>query len=355
MGEPVEPTLPVDLGGTRMRSAVVTSDGSVTARRSMATPRDAACPDALEELAGDVLARADVAQAVIGVPGRVDHRRGRLEHAPNLPPHWPAAVDEMLLCERLGVAVSLANDADLATIGEGYFGAGRGHADVVYLTVSTGVGAGVLLGGRLVAGARSLADQQVVLVRHAQTEWSRSGRHTGTTDVPLTDGGRAATRLLRDRLAGRQFARVLSSPLRRAAETCRIAGCADEVEIRGDLVEWDYGAYEGRTTADIRRSEPGWDLWRHGPPDGESPEDVARRIDRIIGDLIQTCAQGGDVLVFAHGHSLTALAVRWLGLPIVDGRYLRLGTGSMSTLGWKRDLRVLEAWNDRTHLGPGAQ
>lgn len=197
-------------------------------------------------------------------------------------------------------------------------------------------------------------DQRVVLVRHAQTEWSRVGRHTGTTDLPLTEEGQAATRPLRDRLAGRPFAHVLSSPLRRAAETCRIAGFADVAEIREELVEWDYGAYEGRTTADIRSSEPGWDLWRHGAPDGESPEDVARRVDRISDDLLEACGQGGDVLVFAHGHSLTALAVRWLGLPIVHGRHFRLGTGSVSTLGWKRDVRVMEAWNDRSHLGQDA-
>lgn len=158
MDSAVGQVLAVDLGGTRMRAAVVASDGRVTGRRSMATPRDATCPDALLTLAGDVLANADVAHAVIGVPGRVDHRHGRLEHAPNLPPHWPAAVDEEQLSEQLGVEVSLANDADLAAVGEAYFGAGRGRADVVYLTVSTGIGAGVLLGRCLVAGARSLTE-----------------------------------------------------------------------------------------------------------------------------------------------------------------------------------------------------
>jgi broad specificity phosphatase PhoE len=192
-------------------------------------------------------------------------------------------------------------------------------------------------------------DQRVVLVRHAQTAWSLSGQHTGTTDLPLTDEGRAATRLLAERLGGQHFARVLTSPLQRAAETCRIAGFAGQAETRDDLVEWDYGAYEGRTTAYIRAEDPSWDLWLHGTPGGESPADMERRIDGVVADLLDACEHGSDVLVFAHGHSLTALAVRWLGLPIASGRHLRLGTGSVSTLAWKREVRVLEAWNDRSH------
>lgn len=192
-------------------------------------------------------------------------------------------------------------------------------------------------------------DQRVVLVRHAQTAWSLSGQHTGTTDLALTDEGRAATRLLAERLRSDRFARVLTSPLQRAAETCRIAGFGDRAEACEDLVEWDYGAYEGRTTADIRTHEPDWDLWRHGAPGGESPADVQARIDRVVTVLLDACTHGGDVVVFAHGHSLTALTVRWLGLPIATGRHLRLGTGSVSTLGWKRGVRVLETWNDRSH------
>lgn len=192
-------------------------------------------------------------------------------------------------------------------------------------------------------------DQRVVLVRHAKTAWSLSGQHTGTTDLPLTDEGRAATRLLAERLAGQRFARVLTSPLQRALETCRIAGFADQAQARDDLVEWDYGAYEGRTTADIRSDNAEWDLWRDGAPGGESPADVQRRVDRVVAELLKQCAKGGDVLVFAHGHSLTALAVRWLGLPVSAGRHLSLGTGSVSTLGWKREVRVLEVWNDRSH------
>lgn len=193
-------------------------------------------------------------------------------------------------------------------------------------------------------------DQRIVLVRHAQTEWSLSGQHTGTTDLPLTDEGRALTQRLRERLAGDRFDRVLTSPLRRALETCRIAGFAAEAERRDDLVEWNYGAHEGRTTAEIRVEDPGWDLWRDGAPGGESPADVARRMDRVVADLLETCEQGGDVLVFGHGHGLTALTIRWMGLPIEHGRHLRLGTGAVSVLGWKREFRVLEVWNDRSHL-----
>jgi len=151
-------TLAVDLGGTQMRAAIVDSAGKLLLRRSEPTPRSAACPDALMDLVGEVLADRDVAHAVIGVPGRVDHRRGRLEHAPNLPPHWPDALVERSLAERLGIPVALANYADVAAVGEAYFGAGQHHVDLVYLTVSTGIGAGVLLDRRLVTGSRSLAE-----------------------------------------------------------------------------------------------------------------------------------------------------------------------------------------------------
>ncbi|MDP9023006.1 MAG: ROK family protein [Actinomycetota bacterium] len=147
--------LAVDLGGTRMRAAIVTPDGEIHERRADPTPRDAECPDAVLRLAGDVIAAGAVGRAVIGVPGRVDYAGGRLEHAPNLPPHWPGALDEALLADRLGMPVTIANDADLATVGEAFFGAGVAFDDVAYITVSTGVGAGVVLGRRLVAGRRS--------------------------------------------------------------------------------------------------------------------------------------------------------------------------------------------------------
>lgn len=197
---------------------------------------------------------------------------------------------------------------------------------------------------------RERSDARIVLVRHAQTAWSLTGQHTGTTDLPLTDEGRELTQGLRERLAGTRFARVLTSPLQRAAETCRIAGFAAEAEVCDDLAEWDYGAHDGRTTAEIRADDPGWDLWRDGAPGGESPTDMARRTDRVIADLLETCEHSGDVLVFGHGHSLTALTVRWMGLPIKHGRHFRLGTGSVSVLGWKRENRVLMVWNDRSHL-----
>lgn len=151
-------TLAVDLGGTQMRAALVTPEGDVVQRRAEPTPQDATCPDALLSLVGDVLADGGAKTAVIGVPGRVNHRSGRLEHAPNLPPHWPDALQEDQLTERFGIPVALANDADLAATGEGRLGAGRGHADIVYLTISTGIGAGVLLDGHIVLGTRSLAE-----------------------------------------------------------------------------------------------------------------------------------------------------------------------------------------------------
>lgn len=163
-------SLAVDLGATRMRAAVVTDDGTLVDRRVEPTPQNATCPDALLELVSGVLADGDVGRAIIGVPGRVDHRSGRLEHAPNLPPHWPEALEEPLLAEQLGVPVALANDADLAAVGEAYFGAGRGHADVVYVTVSTGIGAGVLIGRRLVTGTRSLAEAGHTVLEHAAHE-----------------------------------------------------------------------------------------------------------------------------------------------------------------------------------------
>lgn len=192
-------------------------------------------------------------------------------------------------------------------------------------------------------------EQEVVLVRHAETEWSETGRHTSRTDLALTEEGRRKARLLGQRLEGESFTRVLTSPLARAAETCRLAGFG-EGEIREDLREWDYGDYEGRTTADIRDQEPGWTLWYHGAPGGESPGQVAVRVDRLVAEFCELCEQGCDVLVFGHGHLLQALAVRWIGLPIADGRLLRLGAGGLSRLTWKREHRVIDTWNDTAHI-----
>lgn len=197
-------------------------------------------------------------------------------------------------------------------------------------------------------------DQTIVLARHAETEWSLSGQHTGTTDLPLTETGRHKTELIGRRLAGRRFTRVLTSPLARALDTCRIAGFGKVAEVRDELREWDYGKYEGLTTTAIRAQKPGWELWHDGAPGGESPDDVEQRANRLVDELCDMREHGGDVLVFGHGHMLRALAVRWVGLPIAAGRLFRLSTGTISTLGWKRELRVIDVWNDGSHLGHGA-
>lgn len=189
--------------------------------------------------------------------------------------------------------------------------------------------------------------QDILLVRHAETEWSLSGRHTGRTDLPLTEEGRRKGERIAERLAGRDFDLVLTSPLERAAETCRIAGYGDVAVVRDELAEWDYGDHEGATTAEIREQDPGWVLWTHGAPGGESPDQVAARVDRIVDELLDA---GDDVAVFAHGHLLRALAVRWIGLPIEAGRLFRLRTGTISRLGWKREIRVIDLWNDPSHL-----
>ena len=188
---------------------------------------------------------------------------------------------------------------------------------------------------------------EVVLVRHGETEWSRAGRHTGRTDVPLTDRGRRQADAIAARLHDRRFARVLTSPLARAIETGRRAGFGDQAELCPDLLEWDYGAYEGRTTQDIRREVPGWSLWRDGVPAGETAEEVGHRADRVIGAIR---LGGGDALLFAHGHILRVLAARWLGLPPADGRLFGLDTATVSVLGWEREVAIAKHWNDDSHL-----
>jgi len=181
-----------------------------------------------------------------------------------------------------------------------------------------------------------------VLVRHGQTEWTLSGQHTSRTDVPLTDVGEQQAEHLRAPLALRQFELVLSSPRRRAADTCRLAGYADVAVRSDDLVEWDYGEYEGRTTAEIREATPGWTLWRDGVPGGETASDVAARADRVIEGVRDG---RGDALVFSHGHFLRVLAARWLGLPPEAGRLFALGPASVSILGWEREQPVITEWN----------
>jgi probable phosphoglycerate mutase len=183
---------------------------------------------------------------------------------------------------------------------------------------------------------------EIVLARHGETEWSRDGRHTGRTDIPLTDTGRHQARLLGESLAEWSFVKVLSSPLQRALETCRLAGLEDSVETTDDLLEWDYGEYEGITTPQIRESRPDWYLWRDGCPGGEQPGDVGARADRVLA-AIAGC--DGDVALFAHGHILRVIAARWIELGPEAGALLALNTGTLSVLGYERETRVLRRWN----------
>jgi len=188
-----------------------------------------------------------------------------------------------------------------------------------------------------------MTGNRVVLVRHGQTEWSLSGQHTGSTDIPLTEEGRRHAAALGARLAGFEFARVLTSPMSRAIETCRLAGLDGRAEITDDLREWDYGGYEGRRTAEIREERPGWDLWRDGVPDGETVEEVGRRADLLIETARGT---DGDVALFAHGHVLRVLGARWIGLPPDHGARLALSTASISVLAWERETAVIDRWNE---------
>jgi probable phosphoglycerate mutase len=183
---------------------------------------------------------------------------------------------------------------------------------------------------------------EIVLVRHGETEWSASGQHTSRTDLPLTETGRERARQLAPALARRSFALVLCSPLRRARETCELAGLGDVAVISGDLHEWDYGEYEGLTTPEIRERRPDWNLWRDGCPGGESPEQVGARADRVLGVMR---AADGDVLAFAHGHIIRVIGARWTDQPVAFGARLALSTGAMSTLGFERETEVLSEWN----------
>lgn len=180
----------------------------------------------------------------------------------------------------------------------------------------------------------------IVLARHGETEWSASGQHTSRTDLPLTEKGRDAARALGERLAAREFALVLASPRIRAQETGRLAGF--EPEIEPDLAEIDYGAYEGRTTPEIREERPGWTLWADGSPGGETLAQAGARADRVIERAL---AADGDVLVFAHGHILRILAARWIGLAPERGGSFALDTAALSELGFEREARVISRWN----------
>jgi broad specificity phosphatase PhoE len=183
---------------------------------------------------------------------------------------------------------------------------------------------------------------EIVLARHGETEWSRDGRHTGRTDIPLTEEGRSQARLLGEALREWSFGRVLSSPLERAVDTCRLAGLGEAMETTDDLLEWDYGEYEGISTPEIRERRPDWYLWRDGCPGGERPEDVGRRVDRVIAEIADSAE---DVALFAHGHVLRVLAARWLGLGPEAGALLALDTATLSVLGYERETRVVRRWN----------
>jgi broad specificity phosphatase PhoE len=187
------------------------------------------------------------------------------------------------------------------------------------------------------------------LARHGETAWSLSGQHTGRTDLPLTERGERNARALGQRLRGLEFAKVYTSPLQRAARTCELAGIGTSAEIDPDLVEWDYGQYEGRRTAEIHAERPDWQLFRDGCPGGESPGQIGARADRVVG---RVRAIKGDVLVFSSGHFLRVLAARWLGLDASGGRYLLLSTASLSALGYEHNLAApaIQLWNETRHV-----
>ena len=186
---------------------------------------------------------------------------------------------------------------------------------------------------------------EIVLVRHGETEWSKAGRHTGITDLPLTADGLAEARAVAPWVRCRDFDLVLCSPLRRARETAEVMGYAERVEIDGDLAEWNYGDYEGLTTSEIRERRPGWSVWDQGPAGGETVAEVAARVSRVI-DRCEKVA--GDVLVFAHGHSLRILTATYLGLSPSAGSLFALETSGVGVLGYEREWRTLRRWNPLT-------
>jgi broad specificity phosphatase PhoE len=182
----------------------------------------------------------------------------------------------------------------------------------------------------------------VFAIRHGETAWSLSGQHTGTTDLPLTDNGRRLAERMRPVLAREAFALVLTSPLRRARETCALTGLDERAVIDADLAEWNYGEYEGLTSEQINESAPGWLIFRDGCPGGEMPEQVAARVDRVIA---RARTVEGNMALFSHGHLLRVLAARWLGLPVVAGQHFLLDTGTLCVLGHYRGIPALKTWN----------
>jgi broad specificity phosphatase PhoE len=184
------------------------------------------------------------------------------------------------------------------------------------------------------------------LVRHGETAWSLSGQHTGRTDIPLTEHGVRQAERLAGRIADRPFSLVLTSPLRRARDTSRLAGHPNAL-VDDDLMEWDYGAFEGKTASEIRVELPGWNIWTSAPAGGETADRVGARADRVIDRALSI---GGDVALFAHGHVLRVLAARWLRLAAIQGRHFALDTASLSTLGDEHDERVVRSWNESYRL-----
>jgi probable phosphoglycerate mutase len=184
--------------------------------------------------------------------------------------------------------------------------------------------------------------QQVYLIRHGETEWSLSGQHTGITDIPLTENGRRSAKRLKPVLAKESFALVLTSPLQRAQKTCELAGLGERADIERDLVEWNYGEFEGLTSREIREQAPGWLLFNDGCPGGETPEQVGDRADRIIA---RARGEQGNVVLFAHGHLLRVLAARWLGFPASGGRHFLLDTGTLNILSYYHGVPAIKRWN----------
>ncbi len=185
-------------------------------------------------------------------------------------------------------------------------------------------------------------EQKVYLLRHGETEWSLNGQHTGVTDIPLTENGRMAARLLQPILAKETFALVLTSPLQRARETCELAGLGKRATVETDLIEWNYGEYEGLTTEQIRMTRPAWSVFRNGCPGGESPDQIGARADRV---LTKIRASMGDVALFAHGHILRVLAARWINLSATYGEHFLLDTATLNVLGYYRESPAFKIWN----------
>ena len=193
--------------------------------------------------------------------------------------------------------------------------------------------------------------QIVYLARHGETEWTLSGRHTGLTDIPLTERGERNARRLEERLRGLSFTKVFTSPLQRAKRTCELAGFPTVAEVDADLVEWNYGKYEGRRTAEIRAERPGWELFRDGCPEGESPGEATARADRVVSRLR---AVPGDVLLFSSGHFIRVLATRWIELEVTaNAKRFMLSTASLSAVGYEKEMSrpVIQLWNDTHHVG----